>query len=782
MTTTSLITLDPHHITFSWAEDPFVKEIWKTKYAQPKEASIIQTFHRVANAISLGDEKLGSRFAEAMKLGVWMPGGRILAGAGTSKRVTLMNCYVSRTIEDNMEEIMQAHTDAALTMQQGGGIGMDFSTIRPRNAILRRTGSKASGPLHFMDMWDAMCKAIRSAGDRRGAMMGTLSDTHPDLPEFITAKRTKGRLTQFNVSILISDAFMDAVENDQDWYLHFAEEPFERTSGLEACDWVDDNGIKQYVYSIWKARDLWKMVLENTYTYAEPGIIFIDQINDSNNLKYCEAIRATNPCGEQPLPPFGTCNLGAINLARLVKNPFTPRAYIDYEEIKILASLGIDFLDNVIEVTNYPLKEQEKEEKDKRRLGLGLSGLADLFAQMQIPYGSLEAGNLAEQIQKTIALAAYRRSMELAKLKGPYPLWDFAAIEKDPDNFINKRIKQADPELYDDIKKYGLRNGVILTIAPTGTTTITFGNWASGCEPAFAYTQIRNVRQDDDTYKPYAITMAGSRFYLHCKGIDPSKAAIQMEDGSFDIYKLPEYMQEVKDLSVIDHIRIQSNLQKWVDASISKTVNCPADMTFDDFVEVYNMAYKSGCKGCTTYRPSDVRGSILETVNKVKKSEGRPKQLEGTTYKVKWPTMSAAMYITINDFDGKPYEMFFASKDARHSDWMTALTLMISSILRTEVNPSFIPHELRQITSMHDTAWIDGKFYASPVAYIAHVIETHLTKNVINEKVEDIITIKTNKKSNPKITGIACPSCGAPSLMIKEGCRFCENCNYSQCG
>lgn len=771
--------LDPMHESFDLFNDDFAINIWKEKYAQPGEKNILDTFKRVAKAIARGDARLEQSFYAAMSKGLWMPGGRILAGAGTAKRVTLMNCYVSNTIDDNMEAIMEAHKEAALTMQQGGGIGMDFSTVRPRNAVLNRTGSKASGPLHFMDMWNAMCLAIRSAGDRRGAMMGVLSDTHPDLPDFIKAKREAGRLTQFNVSILVTDKFMKAVKDDSMWFLHFKEKPFERDAELEKMDWIDENGDKQYVYSAYKACELWDLILKNTYEWAEPGIIFIDRINDINNLKYCETIRATNPCGEQPLPPYGTCNLGAINLSRLVLDPFTDRAEINWKMLYELSELGVYFLDNVIEETLYPLPKQEEEERNKRRLGLGISGLADCLAQLKLEYGSKKSIEITEAIQKQITYAAYKASNKLAKLKNPFPLYNADAMLGnpvfDPRNFITNKFE---PGFIEMLRLGGLRNGVLLTIAPTGTTTIVYGNGSSGCEPVFAHTQQRNVRQDDNTYKPHIVTTAGARFYLHCAGKDVSEAAALQEDGTYKLYEFPKYMVTANDLSVENHIEIQAALQKWIDASISKTVNCPADMTYEDFVNVYTLAYESGCKGCTTYRPSDVRGSILAEV-KTKKDEkiietpeARPQQLSGTTYKIKWPSMNASMYITINDREGKPYEMFFSSKDARHSDWMTALTLMISSILRSNIDPAYIPAELKQITSLNDIAWIDGKFYASPVAYIAHIIELHLNKKDLAPPTTTLASTK----------GLTCPACSAPAMIVKEGCKSCTNCNYSQCG
>jgi ribonucleoside-diphosphate reductase alpha chain len=604
------------------------------------------------------------------------------------------------------------------------------------------------------------------------------------------------------MSILVSDAFMQAVQEDEEWVLHFTIPPVTRdlssNPNLEQYDFEDDDGVQQYVYSVWRARDLWEKITTTTYEYSEPGVIFIDRVNALNNLQYVETIRCTNPCGEQPLPPYGTCNLAHAVLSRMVKNPFTEDAYFDFELLQVVTFLGIRFLDNVIEVTNYPLDLQRDEEFNKRRLGFGVAGLADALAQLGIRYGSIKGAKIAEEIQRTVAIASYEASVALAIERKRFPLFDPKITDC---GFIAKKLPST---LRDGIATHGLRNGVLNTIAPTGTTSLAYGNISSGVEPVFAHSMRRRILQPDSSFVNHDEESFIFRFWKHCTGrsLDMSLDSLSSE--------LPDYMITTSKLSVAEHIRMQAACQSWVDASVSKTVNCPEEMTYDEFITVYELAYATGCKGCTTYRPSKVRGSILEDLSKDSQSIGladtklRPTDehpikerakrvdvLSGDTYKVRWPSMTAAMYITINKSDdGRPYEMFFASKDARHSDWMTALTLMISGILRSGIDPSFVAEELKQVTSMHDTAWINGKFYASPVAYIGGVIERHLVKD--KDRGKDHLEESSPEKptipflnpiqqgSEPK--GEMCPKCYAPAVIYAEGCKKCTNCDYTQCG
>lgn len=784
---------------------PLIQDVWKKYYWKgAQESTPRDVYDRVANAIAnsaaehldtaegtLQSEVAQQVFNELMSKRLFLPGGRILAGAGTNKRVTLMNCYVNGTLDDSILGIAEGKKNLLVTSSMGGGVGTDFSPLRPFDALIGDldSGSASSGAVSFMDTFNADGKTIRSAGERRAAQMGTISDTHPDLPAFIKAKgeglkNGSMRLAEFNVSVLVSDAFMAAAAEDEEWLLYFHIPPRRvRDPELLSRDFIDDNGIKQYVYEIWNARELWKLITEYTYEFSDPGVIFIDRINELNNLQYCETIRCTNPCGEQPLPPHGTCNLGAINVANCCIQPFTKGAAIDYELLANVARWGVRFLDNVIDVTAYPLQEQQNEEFSKRRIGLGILGLGTLFAELGLKYGSAESVVIAEKVMKTIALSAYQASIDLAKERGSFPLFQPEIIDK---GFINERLPE---ELQDQIVEVGLRNGVILTIAPVGTGSIAFGNVSSGLEPDFDHAYERRVRKNNtEEYDTYTEMSYTKRFY-------------EFVTGNADT---PDYMVTAQNIEIIDHIKIQGACQKWVDASVSKTINIPEDMPYERFVEVYELAYLYGCKGCTTYRPSKWRGSILTTVgdkdtNEAKTSEGRsfiigsginrPEILSGNTYKVKWPSLSSSMFVTINyDEVGHPFEIFFASKDAKFQDWMTGLTLMISGILRSGIDPAFIPYELKQVVSTHDTGFYNKKFYGSLVARVGDVIEQDFIRHGIIKT--DGASLFTNQSTtvpsewnNPLAPSnrSRCPKCNQPTLIHKEGCEDCTSCGFSKC-
>jgi len=754
-------TIDPIHMRMDLFEQELTRDVWADKYRFGDEENPFQSFERVVKGVYAQDPNANAaqEAREAMKLGLWMPAGSIQAAAGTPKSLTYINCFVCQTIPDSVQGISKVLGDGMLTMHKRGGIGMDFSTLRPSGAIIKSTGpTKASGPLGFMPMWNTMCFSIMQAGTRRGAMMGTLADWHPDLPAFIDAKHTPGVLTNFNLSILVSDAFMDAVRNDELWSLYFPVPPLEGATG----EFVDENGVTQYIYRQMPAQELWNLIVRSTYEYSEPGVIFIDRVNDLNNLKYCEEIRCTNPCGEQPLPPNGACDLGVVNLARMVINPFTSDAKLSWETLRKAVHVGVRFLDNVIDVTPYPLEEQHAEQKAKRRIGLGVSGLADMLAQLKIRYGIGEAETMTRKVMREVAIQAYTASAALAVERGSFPLF-----EKEP--FLGAPFPQKLPsDLIDIIGETGIRNGVLLTVPPTGTISIYYGNVSPGVEPPFAHTYDRKVLQEDGSREEYKAEGYGYRLWnlLH-----------PTED-------VPDYMVTSGDLSVQDHIRIQAACQEWVDASVSKTSNCPAEMTFEDFKEVYTLSYNLGCKGCTTYRPSEVRGSVLSTGED--KPPSRPVELSGKTYKVGWPSMSSALYVTINDKDGHPYEIFISSKSAKNSEWTTALTLMISALMRTRKDIKFIPEELKQVVSAHDSAWIDKVFYGSLVARIADVLERHIKAK--EGKPEDSKQTTITKVAGPSSISLfwmdgkeICSSCGNPTVVHQEGCSVCTECGYNSC-
>ena len=799
--------IDPIHEEFGFFNGQMTKDIWYDKYRYAEEADFFDSVPRIVGGVYAVDEQTPEgRASKAdadlfMRLGLWMPAGRIMAGAGTAKLVTLLNCYVNGVVGDNMPSIMDTVGYAALTMQQGGGMGTDFSTIRPYGAVLKRTGqgSRASGPLPFMDMWNEMGKTIESAGARRGAQMGTLSDTHPDLPAFIHAKKTKGRLTQFNVSILVSDAFMEAIKDDAEWMLYFNRPPVTRTEELVDADFIDEKGEQQYVYSIWQARDLWRLITENTYEYSEPGVIFIDRVNELNNLWYCEDIRCTNPCGEQPLPPHNACDLGHVNLARMVRNPFTEDAQFDWDLLARVVTTGVRFLDNVWDVTNFPLPQQKEEGLAKRRIGLGYTGLADALAQLQLRYGGVRSAEFTERVGQAIAIAAYRASISLSQEKGPFPKFD-AEKFLSGDSFVNLRMP-------DDVRKaiaeHGIRNGVLLTIAPTGTSSIVYGNPSGGLEPFFSLLTRRKVLQPDGTHREYVEGPYAAKLYNYIHTVDSISETVE----------LPAYFTTMSQLSVHEHIEIQSRAQRWVDASISKTINLPTEMEYDDFVKVYDIAYAAGCKGCTTYRPSDVRGSVLEDAGATKVSNPdavptvvaeqeireRPQALVGTTYKVKWPRRDSALYLTINsDSEGRPFEIFITSKDGTASEWTTALSLMITGIWRSAKDPSFLAEELQQIQSVNDGAWqpVEGdkpmRHFGSLPAYIGYLIETHIAKAKGEGSVHMEVAAAnfvmpataspTYDTATPLMNhGKPCPDCKQNTVIKIQGCEQCTNCQYSKC-
>ncbi len=768
-------SIDPAHEAIDVYGDDQVltMDVWRGKYRFGTEDHPFDSHRRVVEGVYAKDPNRDAKrdALEAMQKGLWVPAGRIQAGAGTPNVVTLLNCYMCQDIDDSMSGIADALRDAMLTMQQGGGIGMNFSSLRPAGSFLRRTGAVASGPLPFMDMWDSMCQTIMSAGARRGAMMAVMQDDHPDLIDFITAKHKPNRLTNFNVSVLISDAFMDAVKEDEDWFLGF-DVPRADGKHLFVLEKDDEEVPTQwYAYSKWRARDLWDLILENTFEWSEPGVIFIDRINRWNNLRYCETITGTNPCGEQPLPPNGCCNLGAVNLARMVTGPFTPQASFDYSLLVHTAQLGTRFLDNVIDVTLYPLESQAKEEYAKRRIGIGITGLGNALAMLGLRYGSAEALEETGVIMSRLKEAVYRASIGLAEERGPFPLYDADRFGRS-----SPIVKGLQTETQGRLREHGIRNGVLLTIAPTGTTSLYAGNVSSGLEPVFLHKAIRNVRQPDDTFKPYTTYDYGYSLYCQVNSLDPDRSGV-----------LPPFMVTHEDLSVDDHIGMQAACQEHIDSSVSKTINCPQDMLFEDFKHLYEKAYTLGAKGCTSYRYSEVRGSILESPD-AKTTEQpmltRPDVLAGHTYKVKWPSINENYYITINDIGGRPFEVFFQSTSSKYTDWTTALGLMISAIMRKGGDISFISEELAKVRSADDVGYVDGKFYGSLVALFGATIGKHMNGDVdsaINTLEFEVIA----DTQIPRITdnqGETCPACNQPSLRPQEGCMTCTNCGYSKCG
>ncbi|MBM3564758.1 MAG: ribonucleoside reductase [Alphaproteobacteria bacterium] len=1154
------------------------QQIWDMKYrlkgadGHPVDKTIADTWRRVARAAAAAEKDvpadLGApsprevweaRFFEAMNDFRFLPAGRILSGAGAGRRVTLFNCFVMGTIPDDMAGIFDQLKEAALTMQQGGGIGYDFSTLRPKGAPVKGVGADASGPLTFMDVWDAMCRTIMSAGSRRGAMMGVMRCDHPDIEDFIEAKRQPGRLRMFNLSVLATDAFMQAVKEDAAWELSFG----------------------GAVFRSLPARELWDKIMRATYAYAEPGVIFIDRINRLNNLAYCETISATNPCvtaetwvqtadgprqvadlvgrpfaavldgsphasaqqgffatgvkpvlrlatregmslrltedhpvrriavktrygleaewikagelapgdaillndhrrlsgwpgnggqeegyllgllvgdgtlksdaailsvwtqplaangdgdvqgadgimaaaleaartlprradfsgwskvagrpefrlklaalrelafsfgmapgdknigpaierassdfyrgflrgffdadgsvqgsqakgvsvrlaqsdvarleavqrmllrlgivsslykqrraaglqrlpdgkggvrdypireqhelvvsgenvlrfaerigfadtakaarlsaalssfkralnrerflatvdsvtpdgteavfdvqipgvnafdangivahncGEQPLPPYGACLLGSINLARMVNDPFAETARLDEAALTDLVRTAVRLMDNVIEISGFPLPQQDHEARAKRRIGLGLTGLADALIMCRARYGGREAVKLAERWMHLIERAAYLASTELAAEKGAFPLFD-------KDKYLaSETVKGLDDDVRAAIAERGIRNGLLTSIAPTGTISLFADNVSSGLEPVFSFSYARHVLMPDGTRKEEQVSDYAYRLFRRMFG---------------ETAPLPDYFVDAQTLAPADHLVMQAAIQRRVDSSISKTINCPEDISFDAFKDIYRQAYELGCKGCTTYRPNDITGAVLEAKPAKDKDQpelplispaakarpkdtgdsgaivymtrplDRPEVLQGGTYKVRWPESDHAMYITLNDIiqDGRrrPFEVFINSKNMEHFAWTVALTRMISAVFRRGGDVSFVVEELKAVFDPRGGQWVGGRYVPSLLAAIGEVIERHMIAigflapegghdHHEAERMPVAAAGGAGEGGRPSGMFRQCPKCAQPSLIRQEGCDTCTSCTYSKCG
>jgi len=578
------------------------KHIWKTKYRFHNgdaihDQTIEDTWWRIAKSLADAENNerkyWAQKFYDELKGFRFIPGGRIQAGAGTGHQVTLFNCFVMGRIQDCMESIFDNLKEGALTMQQGGGVGYDFSTLRPHGSLAKATSTIASGPISFMRIWDSMCATLLSTGARRGAMMATLRCDHPDIEKFISAKQDNNELRNFNLSVLVTDEFINAIQNNEDWQLVF---PISN---------ADDNDQHQTVMRQWSgnatpspcrvvktisAKVLWENIMHAAYEYAEPGVLFIDRINDQNNLWYKEYITATNPCGEIPLPAYGACDLGAINLTQFVQHPFTDNSYIDLNAIKETTIIATRMLDNVIDVSEFPLPQQKQQALNCRRIGLGFTGLADALIMLGLDYGKQTARDTAVDIMKTICYTAYYTSINLAEEKSIFPSF------KQDEYLAGGFIRTLPKDIKSKIKQHGIRNSHLTTIAPTGTTSILANNISSGIEPVFDYSYSRQVLELDGTYKKYHL-----KDYAYALW-----ETINNKDAP-----LPHQFVTAKRLSPIEHIKMQAALQPYVDNAISKTINIPEDFPYEKFQSLYMLAYKNNLKGCTTYRPNSITGSVL---------------------------------------------------------------------------------------------------------------------------------------------------------------------------
>ena len=813
------------------------RDVLAEKYFKPGETSLEQLFGRVARALaSVEKPELRAEWEQKFLANLYagaIGAGRIMSAAGTDIQATLINCFVQPVgdaIQGHDDEgfpgIYEALREAAETMRRGGGVGYDFSRIRPKGAFVKGTHSMASGPCSYMNVFDQSCSTVESAGARRGAQMGVLRIDHPDVLEFITAKRTPGRWNNFNVSVGVSDPFMKAVAAGADWELVHKAKPGPRLIEKGAHQRADG----QWVYRTLPARELWDTIMKSTYDFAEPGILFLDQIGRDNNLNYCEEIAATNPCGEQPLPSYGCCDLGPIILTHFVRHPFgvDGEPSFDFERFEQVVATQVRALDNVLDVTFWPLEQQRAESASKRRIGVGFTGLGNTLTLLKLRYDREEGRQMAAEIARRMRDAAYRASVELAKEKGAFPKFDAKGYLAEG-TFAHR----LPDDLKAAIRKHGIRNSHLLSIAPTGTVSLAFADNASnGIEPAFSWGYQRNKREADGSKSAY--TVEDHAFRVYRSQVDSS---VTTDDAAG---KLPAYFVNALQMSAQEHVAMMEAVQPFVDTSISKTVNIPEDYPYEDFKDLYRQAWQAGLKGLATYRPNSILGAVLETTPAKKEEPAAPAPaatslaavpaydpmrsviekrpaggLPAVAEKIEYWTSEGQqrLYLIVTflpmpaaDGQGaveRAIEFFMpVGQNGESQQWITATMRMLSLAARG----GFLD---RALSDMQKVSWDRGpvrlgtyekgdgthvpRWHDSEVAAIGYAIENLIAarQQQAQASLFDADELPTAEPSpapamsvSPTVmAGKKCTECGAHAMIRKDGCDYCTQCGFvGSCG